>query len=301
MKRHGKAFIWASVVPTVVLAAVQAFALVPASQGQPAQQPAQQPAAPPAPGQTPTEPPKPKFMASSKAEADAWNAAGKEQDPAKRVGAINSFLEKFPQAALKPVAYANLTALYLTLGDTDKSTEYGEKAVELDPDNPQALAILSYLYSRRTRPNELDYRAKMQKAETYAKHTLEMVDTLIKPEGAPEDQFLKQKETYSLMARSSLGIIYFNNGRYSLAVEELKQATEPKYATVDPVDFYVLGRAYVNMQNYAEAVAALQKAFDEAQQGPFKEEVGQRLADAKKKLAATQAGPAQGTPAPPKP
>ncbi len=307
MRHYGKAVILASLILTATWVAARPLVPEPASQGtqtgqgQQAQQPPQQPPAPSAPGQAPTEPPKPRFAPTDQAEADAWNAASKEQDPAKRIVAINAFLEKFPQAGLKPIAYGILTILHLAMGDTDKSAECGEKAVELDPDNPQALAILSYVFARRSRASELDYRAKMQKAESYAKHSLELIDALTKPSAVTEEQFLKQKETYSIMAHSSLGIIYFNSGRYPLSTEELKQATEPKYAQVDPVDFYVLGRAYVNMKKYAEAVAALQKSYDEAPQGPFRDEVGQRLEDAKKKLAASQATPAPGTPAPPKP
>ncbi len=236
------------------------------------------------------------MQASNQAEADAWTATTMEQDPAKRVDAINQFLAKFPEAGLKGFAYANLSALYLSLGDADKSTEFGEKAVELDPDRPDVLAILSQLYARRARPNELDYRAKMQKAETYAKHALELIETIPKPPGLADDQFLKHKETITVMAHSGLGLTYFNNRRYALAVNELKAATEAIYAQVDPVDFYVLGLAYVNTQKYAEGVTALQKAYDEAPQGPFKDAVNQQLADAKKKLGANPP-----TPAPPKP
>lgn len=300
MKQYGKAIILASLILTATLALSRTMPLGPASQGnqpqqgQQAQQPAQQPPAPPTAGQPQTEPPRPRIQANDQAEADAWTALSKEQDPAKRVVAINEFLEKFPQAGLKAHAYASLSVLHLSLGDADKAVAFGEKAVELDPDRPDVLAILSQLYARRSRQGELDNRAKMQKAETYAKHALELIETLSKPSGMDDDQFVRQKETIAIMAHSGLGLTYFNSRRYALAVGELKVATEPKYAQVDPVDFYVLGLTYLNTQKYAEAVTALQRAYDETQ-GPFKDAVNQQLANAKR-LAANPP-----TPAPPKP
>jgi tetratricopeptide (TPR) repeat protein len=230
----------------------------------------------------------------SQAEADAWANVIKEQDVTKRIEALKQILEKFPEAGLKAVAYSSLSALHLSLGDVEKTVDFAEKAVELDPDRVDALAILTQLYARRSKPSELDYRIKMQKAENYGKHALELIDAVVKPAGLTDEQFVGNKETLAMMAHSGLGLTYFQTRRYDMAVSELKIATEPKFSQVDPVDFYVLGMAYMNTKNYAEAVTALQKAYDQTQ-GAFQEAISQQLANAKK-LAAPQ--PAL---APPKP
>ncbi len=204
-----------------------------------------------------------------------------------------AFLKEFPESRYNETVYSKLANAYLALNQVDKMTVAGEKALELNPNNVDVLALLAYAIPRRADPGQLDFQQKIQKAERYAKQTIEVLNALTKPEQMTEEDFVKAKNQKISLARSGLGVVYFHLRRYPEMVTEMEQVIALSQES-DPVDYYLMGIAYQNSKRYSDAATAYEKCA--AMPGQMQAECGAR-ASAVKKVAATSANP----PNPPKP
>lgn len=252
----------------------------PPAQGQqpPAQQPpAQEPGTPAPPPVDPQEEADQKALFALPA-ADAKMIAEKGEE----------FVKKYPESRYNGAVYSKLAAAYLQLGDVDKLTVAGEKALELNPNNVDVLAMLAYAIPRKADSQQLDFQPKLQKAERYAKQTIEVLSTLTKPEQLTEEDFTKAKNEKAAMAHSGLGVIYLHRQQFPDMVSEMEQAVAMSSRT-DPVDLYLLGLAYEGAKRPADAVTAYEKCS--AIPGQMQGTCNGRAATAKKAAAAAPATP----------
>jgi tetratricopeptide (TPR) repeat protein len=196
----------------------------------------------------------------NKAEEDGYKAfyASRTGPPATQIQLGEAFIMKFPMSHYLVGVYSQLTSAYFGLGNTDKMMENGNKALELNPDNANVLGLMAMVMSRRINSKTLDAAQQYQKAEGYAKHAIELIPTLPKPDGMDDAAFEKAKNEELSMAHSGLGLIDFQHQKFEDAVTEITQAVllaDPP----DPVDLYMLGNADVQTSRYKDAVAAYDK------------------------------------------
>jgi hypothetical protein len=104
----------------------------------------------PAPAATPAQnAPAPKESGKqpkvNKAEEAAYKGvlAAQGGDPAMQIQVGEEFITKFPMSRYVGGVYGMLTTAYYTTGNTDKMFAAGAKALELDPDNVDVLALLA--------------------------------------------------------------------------------------------------------------------------------------------------------------
>jgi len=212
----------------------------------------------------------------------------KREDVARQIELGEEFLKKYPGSRYNAVVYARLAPAYLAVAQEDKMFAAGEKALELNPDNVDILALMGMLLPRRA--GTLDADQKLQKAEKYSKRTIELLAAMQKPDGLTEEEFNAAKNQKLSMAHSGLGLTYLQRQRYGDSVAELEQATK-LVKEAEPTDFYLLGVAYQKAQRFSDAATAFGKC-GEAQWGW--QDRCKKGAEDSKKLAATQ-------PQPPKP
>ncbi len=195
------------------------------------------------------------------------------------------FLKKFPQTHYAGGVYAQLTTAYFRTGQNDKMIEAGNKALELNPDNVDVLALFAMALPRRVNANAPDATQQYQKAEGYARHALELIPNLPKPLEVDDATFEKAKNEELSMCHSGLGLIHIRHQKYEDARNELTQAVQLA-SNPDPVDYYLLGNADVQTSYFNDAAAAYQKC---AESGPLATQckAGVELA---KKDAATKLG-----------
>jgi tetratricopeptide (TPR) repeat protein len=225
--------------------------------------------------------------AVNKKEEDAYKAfyAARSGSPASQIQAGEDFMKKFPQSHYLPGVYAQLTTAYYAVGQEDKMFEAGNKAIALDPDNATVLALFALAIPRRVNSTTPDSAQQYQKAEAYARHALELIPNLPKPDGIDDASFEKAKNEQLSMAHSGLGLIDIRHQKYEDARTELTQAVQLA-SNPDPVDYFLLGNADVQASYYNDAVAAYEKC---AAGGPMVAQctAGVELA---KKDAATKLG-----------
>jgi tetratricopeptide (TPR) repeat protein len=219
-----------------------------------------------------------------KKEEAAYKAvlAAQGGDPAMQIQVEEDFIAKFPMSRYVPGVYGTLTTAYYTTGNTDKMFATGNKALELDPDNVDVLALLAMAIPRRVKPTTPDGTAQLQKAEQYAHHAIELIPTMAKPPNLDDAGFEKAKNDKLALCYSGLGLQDINRQKWDDARKELTQAVQLA-ASPDPVDYYLLGNADDQASFLNGAVAAFDKC---AAVGPLTIQCKGREDAVKKKIAA---------------
>ncbi len=197
----------------------------------------------------------------NKAEEAAYKSvlAAQGGDPAMEITAGEDFITKFPMSKYVGGVYGMLTTAYFSTGNTDKMFATGAKALELDPDNVDVLALLAMAIPRRAKTTSPDYKDQIAKAEVYAHHTIELMPALPKPATVDDATFEKAKNDKLSLAHSGLGLIALNvKKNYEDARTELTQAVQLA-SSPDPVDYYLLGTADAQASYMNGAIAAYEK------------------------------------------
>jgi len=133
-------------------------------------------------------------------------------------------------------------------GEHDQAMKIMEKVLELNPDDPYALNYIAYTWVERG--------INLDKAQKYL---LDAVGQL------PDDGFV----------RDSLGWLYFRQGAYKKAVQELEKAHELEKE--DPTILEHLADAYGKVGKVSAAAECYKKAMELYQEEDRKEAVRQKL------------------------
>jgi tetratricopeptide (TPR) repeat protein len=171
--------------------------------------------------------------------------------------------------ALKGFAYANAMQAAQQRNNFEKVVEYGEKVLSIEPNDPNALLILSTTIPERLPPADPAKTAALDKATTYANRLADVLQKLsaqLKPE---------QKAELEGQIHATLGFIALNKQDYPKSVSEYEVAL--KSAPKDAVAHFRLGLAYqslaaaaskdtisaINALNAAKTARAAQPEIDE--------------------------------------
>jgi len=235
-----------------------------AAQSQPAQpkaaagqtQPAGQ-----AQGQAPAQNAAPEQPPVNKEEEDAYKAyyALAPAQMTELISQGEDFLKKYPGSRYRTSVYSRLVGAYLNTGQKDKMVDAARKAIAENPDNADVLALVSTVIPRTvTDPRALDADQKLSEAEKYAKHAIELVNSMPKPDGITDEQFVAAKNEKLGLAHYGLGLVYYMRGNPAAYVPELEQASklDPQ---AEPLLYYLLGRGDLRLKNYSDATAAFDR------------------------------------------
>lgn len=274
----------------VLVAVIMVAALVGPVAGAQSQSQSQGPPpkpAPPQPGQTqppalatPAVPEVPPVNPIEEADYKAFFDLPKSEN-ARVVEVGEEFLKKHPESRYREAVYTKLVSCYLNLDQVDKLFVTGEKALQLNPDNADILAMVAYAVPRRLNPNDLDGAQKLTKAEAYAKKAIEVITAMPKPELLTEEDFTKAKADKLSMAHSGLGVVNYHRQKFADMATELETATKLS-PSPDPVDFYLLGVAYQTLKRWPDAVTAYEKC---SETGPVADRCKSGATTAKKMVA----------------
>jgi tetratricopeptide (TPR) repeat protein len=227
----------------------------PPQQQQPPAKPGDQGQPPPMTGLTPTDAPKvdPEEEKAYKAFADL-----KVEDVDKQIEAGEDFVKKYPESKYNLIVYSRLTNAYYGKQQMDKMYAAGDKALALNGDNVDVLVLIGWVIPHNIDPNDLDSDRRLAKAEGYEKHALEVLPTLVKPEGLADDQFIAAKKQKESQAHSGLGLVYFRQNKVDDSLKELQLATADS-AQPDPVDYFIMGLDLGSLKRFSDAADAFQK------------------------------------------
>jgi tetratricopeptide (TPR) repeat protein len=229
------------------------------------------------PGQTAKDDQKPPAPSP---EDDAYQAIlSVQNDPANVIPLGEAFTTKYPASMHLLAVYSILTPAYLETNQFDKMNDAGAKALQLDADDVDVLPILAFAVPRRANAKMPEGLEQLQKAQTWARHGIELLDAMTKPDGADDAAFQAAKNEKLSMCHDGLGVVDLKTGKFDDAITELKQSmqlgSEP-----DPVDYLLLGIAQESTNHFDEAVASFTKC---AAAGPVQTQCKAGIDETKKK------------------
>jgi tetratricopeptide (TPR) repeat protein len=197
----------------------------------------------------------------SRDEYDAINAINNEKDPNKKISLAEAFLQKYANSDFKDVAYVAEMQAYQQLQQPDKAVEAGHKALESNPDNLDALRFLSFVFPFVYKADDPEATAKLSRAESDAKHALELLQKLQKPAGVADDQFNQAMKGLRAVFNGAVGFAALQRKDYAAAITSYKAAAED-----NPSDWYVFYRMglaclYANPHDYDHGIWYIARAL----------------------------------------
>ncbi len=208
-----------------------------------------------------------------------------EDDGDKKIHLGLAFLAKYQSDRYSEAVYEELSQAYYDRKDLPSFYTYSEKGLSLFPEDVHLLALSGWVIPRAFNPSEPDADKKLDMAEQYEKHALDVINKMQKPDGLPEDQFAAFKTGEMAVAHSGLGLVYFRREQYDTSEKELEIATKNE-AKPDPTDFYILGADLENLSRYQEAADAFNRCAQIA--GSVQDNCKKYAADATQRAASAK-------------
>ena len=197
----------------------------------------------------------------SQKEAEALNAIQNATNPDERIGAIHDLLTKFKNTEFKEFASFMMMMSYQQKDDFEMMMLYGEKTLEINPDNINTLISLGYAIPARTGEFDLDKEEKLAKAEDFAKRALLAIPTLENPNpDVTPDEWLVAKKDYMSQAHDALGLVAMLRKDFDGAEKSLRQSLQVA-STQGSTTFYHLARTLKAQGKNDEAMEMVDKSI----------------------------------------
>jgi len=199
----------------------------------------------------------------SKNEQDAVLAVMKASTPDEKIAAAENLLTKYKDTEFKSFALQQAAQAAQMKGDPVAAIQYGNRAIEADAHNFQALLLVSGLLAQSTREFDLDKDEKLGRATKMANDAIAAVNAAAKPNPAlTDDQWTGIKKDMVSQAHDTLGMVAMVNKKYDAAITEFKNSIDAA-ATPEPATSVRLAAAYTNSGKFDESMALLDKVTAE--------------------------------------
>lgn len=198
--------------------------------------------------------------AKTQPEFDAYKTAIQLTDPAAAEKAAQDFSAKFPDSELRVVLYKSAMQKYQA--NADKMLEMAQKALAIDPDDPEALVTASQVLAEKTRDIDLDRDQKIAEAKKDAERALVTVDSDVPTAGFPPEKIDQFKRFVRSEAYAILGTLASNAKNYAEAETNLRKSIEAFPEQVDPVAVLRLAIALDMQSKYPDALKYANQAVD---------------------------------------
>jgi len=195
----------------------------------------------------------------SKAEGEAVNAVLTATTPDQRIAAADNLLSKYKDTQFKSIALQMAGEAYGQKGDGPNAIVYGDRAIEADPKNFQALLLVSSQLARMTKEFDLDKDEKLKRATKLANDAVTAISGAEKPNPQlTDDQWAGIKKDLTSEAHETLGMIATVDKKWGPAITEYKTAIDvsssPAYTAM-----VRLMSVYNNDKKYDDATALADK------------------------------------------
>lgn len=201
--------------------------------------------------------PKPK----SQAEVTALQAMFAATDPDAQIAAANAVLDKFADTEFKSIALFMMASDYQRKGDFPKAVTYGERSLEADPKNYQAMLVVSSEYAQNTHDTDFDREDKLKQADKYASDAITTLKTAPKPNPNMTDaDWDKAKKDMVASADEILGQSAMVRKKPEVAATYFQAAIDGA-VNKTPSTYVRLAQADNALGKYDDAIAAAEKGM----------------------------------------
>jgi tetratricopeptide (TPR) repeat protein len=231
-------------------------------------------------------------------EGGAYNKLKSETNPDAIIKDADDYTAKYPKSPLLTYVYALESSAYQQKNDAENVVKYGEKSLDLDPNNLISLLMVSGVLPQPQMLNNISDAEKEKRlgaAADYAQKALQEIDQLPKQSNESDAAYQKRKDQIASGAYASLGMVHLERSR--MALEGLDQGelakAELSYKdaisksdTPNAADYYRLGEVYAGENKLDDAIGAFTKAGQLAP-GTIIEQLANQQVQALKKAQAS--------------
>jgi tetratricopeptide (TPR) repeat protein len=187
-------------------------------------------------------------------EYQAFQAMATEGDAKKKVALADAFLQKFTDSDFRDLAHLQKMSAFAQLGDTPNAIQAARAALELSPNNPDALFYVSWTFPFIFKADDPQAESQLARAETEAKRGLEALQQQQKPAEVSDEQFAQYVKPRRAAFNGTLGFVALQRKDYPRAITYLRASAEDN--PTDVFTFYRLGLShlYASPPDYSHAV-----------------------------------------------
>lgn len=197
----------------------------------------------------------------SKNEQAAVKAVFDAQTPDAKIAAVDALLAKYKDTEYKAIALEQAAEAAQQKGDSATAIVYGNRALDADPKNFQAMLLVSGQLAQGTKEFDLDKDEKEKRATKLANDAVATVTAAVKPNPALSDeQWANIKKDLIAQAHETLGMIASVDKKWDVAINEFKTALDGA-ATPETTTMLRLTATYNNAKQYDEATAMADKVL----------------------------------------
>jgi len=229
----------------------------------------------------------------SQKELEALQAVFAAIDNDSRIKRAEDVLTNYADTEFRSLMLEIITMAYSEKNDYEKTVVYGERCLEVDPNNYRVMLILGQAIAQRTKEFDLDREEKLKRCEGYAAKAQDLVAKAPKPNPQiTDEQWEAAKKDTLAEVRTVNGLVALARKKYDVAATEFKAAVDTA-SNSNPTNKLQLGLAYVNLGKYDDALALFDQVINDPNLPPvFKQFAqGQKNEALKKKAAAAPAQP----------
>ena len=211
----------------------------------------------------------------SKGELEAVQAMFQAPDPDSRMKAAETLVTKYADTQFKDLALFFAAMSAEQKGEYEKSIVYGERAVEANAKNYNALYLLARLLAVRTREFDLDREEKLAKVEKYVKEADAAVLEAPRPNPqVTEEQWTAAKKDFQAQGHEALAMAAVARKKFDVAITEFKAALDGS-SQPDPATMVRLANAYNQAGKSDDAIAMADKVMAVADAHPAVKQAAQ--------------------------
>jgi tetratricopeptide (TPR) repeat protein len=260
-------------------------------------QPAQQTSPGTQSGPTPAAPARHAPQAKSQEEFTAYQQVVQQQDPDAAAKAADEFAVKYPQSELRAPLYQEMTRRFFSANKADQVVLYGHKTLELEPNNPLALAMIARVLAERTQENDIDHDERLNEAVKDANQMIGSIDQTL-PDIVPPNLSPDQTET---VKKQLLFMAWDAEGKADMELKQdakAQQAFEKalQYAPDEGRTRFRLALALDRQGKYQDALTAVNQALQNTGQDPTLAQQAQQEKSRLQQLTGAGGTPPAGAP-----
>ena len=205
-------------------------------------------------------------------EGQAYNKLKSETNPDAIIKDADDYTTKYPKSPLLTYVYALEASAYQQKNDAVNVVKFGEKSLDLDPNNLISLLMVSGVLPQPqmlSNVSDAEKQKRLGAAADYAQKALQEINQLPKQSNESDAAYQKRKDMIASSAYASLGMVHLERSRMALEgldqgelakAEESYKSAISKSDTPDAADYYRLGEVYQGENKLDEAIGAFTKA-----------------------------------------
>jgi len=194
-------------------------------------------------------------------EGEAVQAVLSATNPDQKIAAVDSLLSKYKDTEFKAIVLEMAGEAYQQKGDSANAIVYGNRALDADPKNFQAMLLVAGQLAQITKKFDLDKDEKVKRAKKLADDAITTVNATAKPNPKlTDEQWAGIQKDLVAQAHETLGVLAGIDENWPLSITEFKTAID-NAANPEVTTMVRLAATYNYAKKYDDAIATADRVL----------------------------------------